>query len=168
MLRVYIDGKHTRLNILAPDTFSLAVSGGLQSGGLQRASGETSGQWANGRGVVRGRETRWMTHPLQNPQHQGDLLGVEESVGHQGQAGLGVSLQLVVAVVVLHRGDLEHGERGVVLKTARILKMIPVLPTQDVCRPVCCRRCRHYTSDRSKYRDSRHRMLKNTLLSKLV
>ena len=53
-----------------------------------------------------------MTHPLQNPEDQGDLLGVEEALGHQGQAGLGVSLQLVVAVVVLHRGDLEHRGRG--------------------------------------------------------
>lgn len=48
------------------------------------------------------------THLLQDAEHHGDLLRVEEPLRHQGQAGLGVPLQLVVAVVVLHGGDLQR------------------------------------------------------------
>lgn len=50
-----------------------------------------------------------MTHLLQGSEDQRDLLRVQEALGHQRQAGLGVSLQLVVAVVVLHGSDLESG-----------------------------------------------------------
>lgn len=56
-----------------------------------------------------------VTHLLQGSEDHGDLLGVEEALRHQRQAGLGVPLQLVVTVVILNGSDLDQrtdGDRG--------------------------------------------------------
>ena len=47
-----------------------------------------------------------VAHLFQHCQHQRDLLRVEQALRHQGQAGLSVPLQLVIALVIFHRGDL--------------------------------------------------------------
>ncbi len=37
-----------------------------------------------------------------------DLLGVQQSLGHERQACLSISLHLIIAVVILHRSNLER------------------------------------------------------------
>lgn len=66
---------------------------------------------ANPRPKKKYKHTLWKTYLLENTENHWDLLCVEKFLRHQRQAGFGISLQFIVAVVVLNRRNLETEER---------------------------------------------------------
>lgn len=57
---------------------------------------------------VRRQERFVVSYLLENTEDHGDLLCVEKFLRHQRQAGFGISLQFIVAVVVLNWSNLEE------------------------------------------------------------
>lgn len=57
---------------------------------------------------VRGQESFVVSYLLENAENHWDLLCVEKFLRHQRQAGFGISLQFIVAVVVLNWSNLEE------------------------------------------------------------
>ena len=62
-----------------------------------------------------------VSHLLKSAQHLGDLLTVKQTLGHQTQTHLSIPLQLVIAVVVLHRSNLTRAQTG---STVPLLELI--------------------------------------------
>lgn len=58
---------------------------------------------------------------LENTENHWDLLCVEQFLRHQRQAGFGISLQLIVAVVVLHWSNLDQKSREMIGKKGWLL-----------------------------------------------
>lgn len=57
---------------------------------------------------IRRQESFVVSHLLENTENHWDLLCVEKFLRHQRQAGFGISLQFIVAVVVLNWSNLEE------------------------------------------------------------
>lgn len=57
---------------------------------------------------IRRQESFVVSYLLENTENHWDLLCVEKFLRHQRQAGFGISLQFIVAVVVLNWSNLEE------------------------------------------------------------
>lgn len=63
-------------------------------------------KWTDQLGLIRPPLQSASTHFVQYFEYQRNLLWIEESLGHERQAGLCIPLQFIVAVVVLYRSNL--------------------------------------------------------------
>lgn len=57
---------------------------------------------------IRRQESFVVSYLLENTENHWDLLCVEKFLRHQRQAGFGISLQFIVAVIVLNWSNLEE------------------------------------------------------------
>lgn len=60
------------------------------------------------------------SHLLENTENHWDLLCVEKFLRHQRQAGFGISLQFIIAVIVLNWSNLEQKGREMIGEKARL------------------------------------------------
>lgn len=104
-------------------------------------------KWTDQLGLIRPPLQSASTHFVQYFEYQRNLLWIEETLGHERQAGLCIPFQFIIAVVVLYRSNLytcryrkwkkDYTEKDR-MKMCQLYVMYCVFQWAQYCSKYCC------------------------------